>query len=409
MNGISRAKRLEVAQYYLLGYPYSEIVGKTGVSHGSVTNIVKEIENGELTIPGTPVDQVNDLRQLSFDLKKKGLEPSQALLGISFFERLRDLGVSPVDLDRWSELVKTFAPADFPAKDFFNASLRLHELEETVGKSFENLTDEYISLKQECEKLGAETDSLDKRRGELTEEVESLVSQVNTLKGTKEELQSSLETQEIKSQELTTKVLEASKERDQLGKEVKELQIRKGKLSSEVDGKEESLRRLNEIGFSDADLLRLKNLFERMGERAGADANRVKSEFFSALSSFGDFLELQKIAQEQADIVKELGNKKSFLAGEIAELEMIKAVLQGEIRESASIASQEIRDTSGEAISLIRQEAEAVREQMKHILEDTLVAGVAIGEMRVLQRKGEESWKELEGFLNEVKRRLEVK
>ena len=44
---------------------------------------------------------------------------------------------------------------------------------------------------------------------------------------------------------------------------------------------------------------------------------------------------------------------------------------------------------------------------MKGILEDTLVAGSVMGEMRAMQRKGEESRKELEGFLNEVKRRLE--
>jgi len=135
-----------VAQYYLLGHSYKEIEDETKVSHGSVVNIVKEIENGKLTIPGIPVDQVNDLRQLSFDLKKKGLEPSQALLGISFFERLQELGISPEDLGRWSELVKTFAPADFPAKDFFESAVRLHELEKNEEKPFEELAEQYRRL-----------------------------------------------------------------------------------------------------------------------------------------------------------------------------------------------------------------------------------------------------------------------
>jgi len=75
MKELSRGKRFEVVHYYILGHTYKEIEEETGISHGSIANIVQELENGNLTIPGTPFDQVNDLRQLSFDLKKKGLQP----------------------------------------------------------------------------------------------------------------------------------------------------------------------------------------------------------------------------------------------------------------------------------------------------------------------------------------------
>jgi hypothetical protein len=103
MKEIPRTKKLEVAQYYILGYPYSDIENRADVSHGSVVNIVKELEDGKLTVPGTTFDQVNDLRQLSFDLKKKGLEPSQALLGLLLFERLQTLEITPELVDKWSE------------------------------------------------------------------------------------------------------------------------------------------------------------------------------------------------------------------------------------------------------------------------------------------------------------------
>ena len=93
MKEITRTKRLEVAHYYLLGYTYREIEEETGISHGSIANIVSELGDGTLTIPGTSFDQVNDLRQLSFDLKKSALKPSQALLGITFLKRLRDLQI----------------------------------------------------------------------------------------------------------------------------------------------------------------------------------------------------------------------------------------------------------------------------------------------------------------------------
>jgi hypothetical protein len=142
-----------------------------------------------LTIPGTQFDQVNDLHQLSLDLKKKGLDPSQALLGISSFERLKQLGVNPMDLDRWSELVKTFAPADFPVKDFFESAARLYQLERDEGKSFEILTEEYIKLEEKSRRLRTETDSLAQEKGRLSEEVNSLTSQATNIKKTNEELQ----------------------------------------------------------------------------------------------------------------------------------------------------------------------------------------------------------------------------
>ena len=90
---------------------------------------VGEIESGELTVPGTPFDQVNDLRQLSSELRKRGVEPYQALLGLSLFERLRALGVRPEQIDKWSELTTRLSQPDVPVQDFLEAALRLRELE----------------------------------------------------------------------------------------------------------------------------------------------------------------------------------------------------------------------------------------------------------------------------------------
>lgn len=398
-------KKMGVAQYYLRGHPYGEIEEKTGVSHGSVVNIIKELETGKLVIPGLPSDQVNDLRQLSLDLNKKGLTPPQALLGIIFFERLKELGLTPTDLDRWSELVKVLAPADFPAKDFFEAALRLRRLEETAGKPFENLAEEYLSLTHKIGELSEKTDLLDKNKTELDHEINSLAAQVNVLEKKNDQLKSSVEIQSAKLQDIKIALAEAGAERAQLRKGVKELKKQKVKLSSEVDGKVESLTRLEDIGFSDEDLIRLSNLIEEMGKKEG-DGTDFKEKFFYALGHFTDLNELKKAVQAEAKMTKGLVNQKSSLAGEIAELEKRKALLQGEIHEGASAAVQQIRAASEEAVSLIRQEAAAIGKEMKAIMEDTLVAGVAVGEMMAVQRKDAESWKELEGLLNEVRGRL---
>ena len=42
MRGITATKKLEVAQYYVLGHSYKQIEDEAKVSHGSVGNIVEK-------------------------------------------------------------------------------------------------------------------------------------------------------------------------------------------------------------------------------------------------------------------------------------------------------------------------------------------------------------------------------
>lgn len=237
--------------------------------------------------------------------------------------------------------------------------------------------------------------------------MESLSSQVVALERTTEKLRGGVDIQEAKLQELKSRMREAKEERAQLNKEIKEFQRRMVRLSSEVNGKEESLKRLSGIGFSDEALLRLGGLLEKMAKKEGTHANQVRDNFFRALDYFGSLSELQKVADEETETIKKMKNEKSFLTGEIAELENRKAVLQGQIHESASLASQKIRDASEEAASQIQQEAEAIRKQLKAILADILIAGAAVAEMKAMERKGAESIRELADFIKEVKSRVE--
>jgi len=406
MKEISRAKRLEVAHYYLLGHSYKEIEVETGVSHGSIANIVRELENGKLTIPGTPFDQVNDLRQLSSDLTKKGLQPSQSLLGLMLFERLRTLEITPERLDSWAEVTKRFDQPDFTPKDFLEAALRLHELEKSQGEPFETLAEQYERLREGVDKLKSEVDSLSRNKTELTNEVEPLRSQIESLERTKNKLENESEKQTTKLQELKSKVKEAEEGKCQLDKETKDLQRRKVKLSSEVDGKEESLRKLNDMGLSNEDLLRLTSFIERTSNNEGLSSDQIKERFFSALSLFEDVSGLENRRKAEMQQVGELIEKQSILSGQILELEKAKGVLEGEIGDSISSTSQRVRDIGADAASQIQQQVNDIKNQLNGLLEDALRAGEAIGEMRQMVRRGEESEKSLDNFVKEVRSRL---
>jgi len=405
MKEISRTKKLEVAQYYILGYPYSDIENRSGVSHGSIVNIVKELECDKLTIPGTSFDQVNDLRQLSFELKKKGLEPSQALLGFLLFDRLRALEITPEFVDKWSELAKKLLPVDFPAKDFLEAALRLDELEKSEGKPFATLAVEYVRLEEGVAKLKSEVDSLVKNKEELIKRAAPLRSELESLERTKDKLENAVEIQTAKLNELRLKTKETEQEKSRLSRETNDLQRRKTKLSSEVDGREESLRRLNDIGLSDEDLLRITNFIERTSKNKGISGNELRKKFFSALDLFEDITGLENRRKAEIQQLSELTKQQSILSGEIAELNKKKGLLEGEIVGIISSTSQKVRAIGEDAASQIQQHVADIKDQLNALLADALKAGEAIGEMRQALKRGEESEKSLSNFIEEVQSR----
>ena len=409
MNEITRTKRLEVAHYYLLGYTYREIEEETDISHGSIANIISEIENSSLTIPGTSFDQINDLRQLSSNLKKSSLKPSQALLGITFLQRLQSFQITPEHLEAWSELIKKLLPPDFPVNEFFESARRLHDLETSQGKSFETITEEYKSYCQRIEKLKGEVDSLNKTKSQLSDEIKPLPSQLENLKREKGKLENDVHIQSVKAKELKSRLKEAEEEKSPLERETKELHRRKVKLSSEVEGKEESLRKLDEMGFSDEDLLRLKAFLEKISKDENNDVTKVKEEFFSALGLYKDIGGLEQKKEAEAKGVRDLVREKSILNGEIKELEKRKGTLLGEMDKTIISISQRLKTISEEATSQIQEQVTGIRNQFDRLLMDAVNTGIAVGEMRQMVKKGEDSEKGLESFVREVRDRFEVK
>jgi len=402
MKEITRTKRLEVAHYYLLGSTYKEIEEETGISHGSIANIVSELEDGDLNIPGTTFDQVNDLRQLSFDLKKSGLKPSQALLGITFLKGLHDLQITPEYLECWSELVNRLLPPEVPAQEFFETARRLHDLEISQGKSFDTITEEYKNHCQRIENLKGEVDSLSKAKSQMSNGIKPLSSQLEALKREKERLENDVQIQTTRIQESKSRLKEVEGEKSTLDKETKDLYRRKVKLFSEVAGKEETLRKLGEMGFSDEDLLRLQVFLERISKDESNDLTKVKEKFFSVLGLYKDIDGFEQKKESDTKRIRELSIERSILDGEIEELEKRKGRLLGEMDKTIISISQRLKTTGEEAISQVQQQVNSIREQFDSLLVDAMETGQAIGEMRQMVKKGEDSEKSLRNFTREI-------
>ena len=407
MDTIQHEKKMEVGQYYLCGFTYAEIKKKTGISHGSVCSIVKELESGHLVIPGVAADKVHDLHQLSLDLTKKNLEPSNALLGITLFEKFKGMGIEPSQVEHWAKLLEEFSPANFPAKEFFEAALKLHQLEVKEGKSFEVLAEEYASMQQQSGDLNTEVDSLNQKKDDLNGSIKSTTIELDKLENKKKEINASIELQSKNLADVNTKVKAAGQTLKQTEMDIDTLQKQKIDLGAEVDGKQQAVKKLQELGFSEEDLLRLENTIERMAAKSGASPEQIKDQFFSALNLFGDFTGMKKAAQEESQKLQEARKQKSLLTGEIIDLENREAVLTSQVSDAASVGAEQIQAASKAAVTAIKHETDAIKSKLNALLEDAMVAGVAVGEMRAAQKNAEESGKEFERVLNEVKLRIE--
>ncbi len=296
-----------------------------------------------------------------------------------------------------------FTKNGFSASDFLNAATELHDLEVKTGKSFDALVEEFKKTKDQLSRVNTEVGSLETKREELTKQTVSLSSQLGTLGATKKKLESEVDALSTRSSALESVVDKAKDEHSQLKKEIREFSSRKTKLAAEVDSKEASLARINDIGLSDEDLIRLKKSLETISQSGTIGQEQVRERFFAVLATFKDICELGKCQEQEKAAVDHLTRKKALLTGQIAALEQTRNLLEGQITETVSSAVGKIMDAADKAAQELRQQADRIGQSFDGLVKQAAEVGVAVGEMKTAVRKGEESQKNLSDFVRDVR------
>jgi predicted nucleic acid-binding Zn-ribbon protein len=291
-------------------------------------------------------------------------------LGSYYLDRLRVLEITPELVDKWSELAKRLLSVDFPARDFFKAAIKLDELQKSEGKPFPTLAMEYVRLKEGVDEPRVGGDSLIKNREKLIGSAKPLHSELESLERTKDKLENAVEIQADKLNELKSKAEETKKEGARLRRETEDLQRRKRRLSSEVGSREGLLRRLNDIGLSEEELLRVTTFIDRTSKNEGISGNQLKKRSFSALDLFQDVSGLENRRKAETQRLSELTRKEAVLSGEITELNKKKSVLEGEIVGVISSTSQEVKAVGEDAASQIRQHVADIKDPLNTLLAD---------------------------------------
>ena len=152
MEKLSVRKRGAIVGDYLSALPYSEIGAKQHVSTGTVANVVADLKAGRFPEAGDIGEQIEQLKELSLDLKRANLSPGKCAVGLMVLARINECGLEPADIDRWPQILKSAGNED-EAQEFIRLTYSIQEVQKRTGLSLDGLHDKVHELEKKAAEL----------------------------------------------------------------------------------------------------------------------------------------------------------------------------------------------------------------------------------------------------------------
>ena len=149
MERLSAKKKVTVIRQYLSGLSYDEIAAKCGVSKGTVANVVADLKAGRFPEAADAAEHIEQLRELSIDLKRSRLNPGQCATGLILLTRINECGLDPADIDRWPMILKSAGNED-EAQEFARLVYSIQEVQKRTGLSLEALDNKAHELERKA-------------------------------------------------------------------------------------------------------------------------------------------------------------------------------------------------------------------------------------------------------------------
>jgi predicted nucleic acid-binding Zn-ribbon protein/predicted DNA-binding protein YlxM (UPF0122 family) len=356
---LSLRKQLTIVRLYLNGFSYHEIATRSGVSKGTVANVVADVKAGRILDAQEPAEQLELLRELAIDLRRLRLTPSQAIAGLTVVSRLQELGVEPADIERWAAMCCQIAADQCEVPVFVRAALALEEVRERTGLSLEALDKKGRTLEEEVARLELkarelkecqrELEKLGKRRQSLADEVGQL---------------------EERYEPLSRSVTQKERREEELSHRVQELEQRAQGADERLAAARRELEALAGLGLSLDDLPGFVQRLSSVAQRYGVEPEGLLDRLMSELEELEAGLGLESRLEPKRE---ELNN---------VEQAIVKARQE---REALDSALQQLRQQQATLRKSIAEEQAHVRKEMQAIAK---IARDASAELRQDMRKG---------------------
>lgn len=290
MKELNEKKNFEILSLFLEGYSYDQISTEAAVGKGTVVNVVKDFQAGRFPTFTDVTELVDALRELSVELRRKGAGVSEALLGIAFFSRLNEMGVTPDKLWLWTDMCREMSPGEAPLQEFIAAALELFRLTQETGESYDSVAAKWSQLHGESEKLEHEVQGLKSAREELETTQANLAKNIQRLTEEKRALETAVAKLAAKCETLKKESVDLETKCHGLKNEVEELRGIADALRPQAEA-------LQALGFSRDELETLRVKLDQLASSHSLTSEELKASFFDELSDYGSILNFRKKKQ----------------------------------------------------------------------------------------------------------------
>jgi len=238
MEKLTAKKKLTVVRQYLSGFCYDEIAARSGVSKGTVANVVTELKAGMIPEAADVGEHIELLRELSLGLKRSKLTLGQCAVGLILLNRISECGLDPADIDRWPMILKSVRNED-DAKEFVHLIYSIQEVQQRSGLSLEALDNKV----QELERKAADLEPMSNKLKDCKKQLTELTKQ-------REELASAVAILKQENELLNPRVKDLEKHEQTLSRRISDMEPKAQKAETTLSALKGEMQKLKDIGFS---------------------------------------------------------------------------------------------------------------------------------------------------------------
>ena len=381
MERLSAKKKVAIVRQYLSGLSYDEMAAKSGVSKGTVANVVADLKAGRFPEAADVVEQIELLRELSLDLKRSKLSPEQCAMGLIVLNRISECGLDPADIDRWPLILKSAGSED-EAQEFIRMVYSIQEVQKKTGLSLEDLDNKVHELERKAadlEPMSGKLEDCKKQVAELTRQREELASAVANL--------------EEKYKLLNPRVKDLEKREQDLSRRITDMGPRAQKAETTLSVLNNEMQRLQDIGLPFEALVEFNQRMQVIARRHAIKPDGLRDRLLHELESLDKGLalealiqsrqqELDKMEQATTNTKKELETAKAV----VASLKQEKTNLEASIKDTRETVSREMtkiipaaRDTINRLVEELRRGNDEALAKVRRLRDEALEVGREVG------------------------------
>lgn len=331
MERLTAKKRLAIARFYFSGLSYDEIAAKSGVSKGTVANVVAELKAGVIPEAADVGEHIELLRELSLDLKRSNVTPGQCAVGLILLARISECGLDPADIDRWPMILKMVRNED-DSKEFVRYIYSIQEVQQRSGLSIEALDKKVHELKKKAADLEPVLDKLKDSKKELAE-----------LTRRRDELASSVAMLEQRSELLTPQVKDLEKREENLSRRIADMEPKAERAETTLSALKREIQKLEDIGFSFRGLPEFNEKLQEIARRHAIKPTELRSRLLHELQTLDKGLTLETLIRNRQ---QELEKMEQALVRTKKEAETARAVVDslGQEKTNLEAGIKEMRE-----------------------------------------------------------------